>query len=100
MTLSRKASFIVLFVLSATNHTRAQQSSVVWFDDSEAGVAAAQKSSLPILFLIQPPSDESSATADKSRESFNDVAVIELVSRTFVAVHFARSAAARVLLKR
>lgn len=100
MTLSRKTLFIVLFVLSAATHIRAQQSSVVWIDDGEAGVAAAQKSSLPILFLILPPSDKPSATADKSKESFNDAAVIRLVSRRFIAVHLERSNAADVLLKR
>lgn len=67
MTLSRKTLFILLFVLSAATHIRAQQSSVVWINDGEAGVAAAQKSSLPILFLILPPSDKPSATADKRR---------------------------------
>lgn len=101
MTLSKKRMlFCVLFVLSASIQIRAQQSSVVWFDDGEDGVAAAQKASLPVLFLILPPSEKSAAPGDMSMESFNDPAVMRLLSRRFVAVHLERSTATEVLLKR
>ncbi len=91
---------IAFSVLSVTSQARALQSSVKWIDDSEAGVAAAQKSSLPILFLLLPPSDAPASDKNKVLESFGDPAVSRLVGDRFVAVGLRQSRAAEGLLKR
>lgn len=91
---------IAFSVLTVTSQARALQSSVKWIDDSEAGVAAAQKSSLPILFLVLPPSDAPATDKNKVLESFGDPAVSRLVGDRFVAVGLRKSRAAEGLLKR
>lgn len=94
------STLCMLFVMSAPNQLPAQPSTVQWMDDSEAGVAAAQKSSLPILFLVLPKAGEPSTTAQKSIESFNDKAVIRWVTQRFIAVQLPQSTTAEVLLRR
>ena len=66
---------IVGCVLFVTNPLRALQPSINWLDDSEAGVAASQKSSLPILFLVLAPADAPAAAEEKAARSFQDPAV-------------------------
>lgn len=94
------STLCMLFVMSAPNQLPAQPSTVQWMDDSEAGVAAAQKSSLPILFLVLPKAGEPSTTAQKSIESFNNKAVIRWVTQRFIAVQLPQSTTAEVLLRR
>lgn len=89
-----------LFVLIATTQVSAQQASVKWVDNSEAGVAAAQKSNLPILFLVLPRSEAEATDKNETADSFKDPAVIRLVGERFVAVRLKRSREAEVLLKR
>lgn len=100
MKLKITTAVVALFVLSVTHTIEAQPASVAWFDDSEAAVTAAQKSSLPILFLVLPRSDEPSTPGDHLKKSFDDPAVKRLVSRRFIAVNLKRSTANNALLKR
>lgn len=89
-----------LFVLLATNQVSALQASVKWIEDSEAGVAAAQKSTLPILFLVLPRAAPEAEDKNEAAKSFDDPEVIRLVGERFVAVRLKRSREAEVLLKR
>lgn len=100
--MSRSSGMITvgLFVLLATNHVSALQASINWIEDSEAGVAAAQKSTLPILFLVLPRPEPEAKDKNEAAESFDDPAVIRLVGERFVAVRLKRSREAEVLLKR
>ena len=100
MSRSRMTMVVGFCVLFSTNRVCALQDPVNWMDDSEAGVAAAQKSFLPILFLILPPSDAPEKVKDKTAAPFRDPAVARLVRERFVAVRLRRSKSTEVLLKR
>ena len=100
MKLKITTAVLAVFLLSVSRTIVAQPSPVAWFNDSEAAVTAAQKTSLPILFLVLPRADEPSTGGDNPKESFNDPAVKRLVSRRFIAVNLKRSTANNALLKR
>ena len=100
MSRSRMVMAVGFGVLFATDRVLALEDPIKWMDDSEAGVAAAQKSSLPILFLVLPPSDAPETVKDKAAAPFRDPAVARLVGDRFVAVRLSESRATERLLKR
>jgi len=100
MSRSRVTMAVGFFVLFAANRVCALGDPIKWMDDSEAAVAVAQKSSLPILFLVLPPSDAPETVKDKAAAPFRNPAIARLVSEKFVAVRLRESKATKRLLKR
>ncbi|MHC5108588.1 MAG: hypothetical protein ACYTHJ_01765 [Planctomycetota bacterium] len=91
----------IAFVLGlATTQIFALQASIEWTDDSEAGVAAARKSALPMLFLVLPPADAPPSVMSKVEASFADPVVTSMVRKRFIAVRLPDSRATPILLDR